>query len=136
MRKVPFATSKSVWNWVSQFSEYLRLKITDWLEILRMHFYVFCTHKYKSKIELSWLSKYIFDLHPHAFEWCLPWILPDVNIHDLVILSQVWGLNAAHSQDASAVNQDIQPAKAANGLFHSLPHCVFISQVSRNKQRL
>lgn len=63
-------------------------------------------------------------------------ILPDIDVHDLVILSQVCRLNAAHGQDPGTVDQDIQPAEASDCLLHSLPHRFLIGEVSRNKQRL
>ncbi len=63
-------------------------------------------------------------------------ILPDIDVHDLVILSQVCCLNAAHGQDASAVDQDIQPAEASNSLLHCSLHRLLVGEVSRNKQRL
>lgn len=63
-------------------------------------------------------------------------ILPDIDVHDLVILSQVCRLNAAHGQDPGTVDQDIQATKVSDCLLHSLPHRFLIGEVSRNKQRL
>lgn len=63
-------------------------------------------------------------------------ILPDIDVHDLVILSQVCCLDAAHGQDTSTVDQDIQPAEVSDSLLHCLLHRLLVSEVSRNKQRL
>lgn len=63
-------------------------------------------------------------------------ILPDIDVHDLVILSQVRWLDAAHGQDTGAVDQDVQPAEASDSLLHRLLHRLLVSKVSRNKQRL
>lgn len=63
-------------------------------------------------------------------------IPPDIDVHDFVKLSQVCCLNAAHDQDPSVVDQDIQPAKVSDGLLHRLLHRLLISEVSRNEQRL
>ena len=62
--------------------------------------------------------------------------LPDIDVHDLVVLSQVCRLNAAHGQDPSAVDQDVQPAEVGDSLLHRLLHRLLIGEVSRNKQRL
>lgn len=62
--------------------------------------------------------------------------LPDIDVHDLVVLSQVCRLDAAHGQDASAVDQDVQPAEVGDSLLHCLLHRLLIGEVSRNKQRL
>ena len=63
-------------------------------------------------------------------------ILPDVDVHDLVILSQVTCLNAAHGQNASTIDQHIQPAKVGNGQFHCLLYGVLVGQVPWYKQGL
>ena len=63
-------------------------------------------------------------------------ILPDIDVHDLVILSQVCCLDAAHGEDTSTVDQDVQPSEVSDGLLHCPLHRFLISEVSRNKQRL
>lgn len=63
-------------------------------------------------------------------------IPPDIDVHDLVVLSHVRGLNAAHGQDAGTVDQHIQPAVVSQGLLHRLLHRLLVGEISRNQQRL
>lgn len=63
-------------------------------------------------------------------------ILPDIDVHDLVILSKVCCLNAAHGQDTGTVDQDIESSEVSDGLVYCLLHRLLISEVSGNKQRL
>lgn len=58
---------------------------------------------------------------------------PDINVHHPVILSQVCGLDAAHGEDPSTVDQDVQPAEVSHSLLYCLLHRLLIGEVARNK---
>lgn len=63
-------------------------------------------------------------------------IPPHVDVHDLVVLSKVGCLNAAHGQDPGAVDQHVQPAIVSQGFIHCLLHRLLIGQITRHQQRL
>lgn len=70
--------------------------------------------------------------HFWFLRWCLK-ISPNIYVHHPVVLSQVRGLDAAHGEDPSAVDEDVQPAEASHSLLYRLPHRLLIGEVAGDK---